>query len=148
MAKKFYIQSQSPVAELSVVSEKDAEGKSQKILVGFKRYPANEAQKKLESFKDLSDEQAKNLIINEVLYIKDVVLEVYDDETGKKLETIKIADTRTAQPIESFWADKDECLAVLLDNYLDSIPWKGSLITAYITSLYNMDVKNNLSKNS
>lgn len=147
MAKKFYIQSQSPVVEITVQSEKDAEGKFQSMTVGFKRHTLTESQSLLDSFKDLSDEAAKDLILKEVLYLKNAQVEIYDDETLAKLETIKIVDTRTVKPVDPFWADKDECLAVLLDSYLDSIPWKGPFIQAYIKTLYNMEIKEDKAKN-
>lgn len=147
MAKKFYIASQAPFVELEIVSEKDAEGISEKLLVGFKRYGLAEAQEKINSFKELSESEAQTLLQKEVLYIKNAQVKVYDDETLEVVDTIKVSDTRKAQPYEPFWGDKNEALAVLLEHYLDSTPWRGSFIQGYIKSLINLDYKDAEAKN-
>ena len=145
--KKFYIASQAPVIEMPVTSEKDAEGKSYTSIIGFRRYKGSEAQNKIESFKDLDENQATDLLKSEIVYIKDAIASVYDDETFELVETVKIPDTRKAKVLEPFWQDAGECLAVLTEHYLDSIPWKGSIIQAYIKSLYNLDFKEAEQKN-
>jgi len=141
MAKKLFISSQSPFVEIPVTSAKDAEGKETTILVGFKRYSAKIAQQKLESIKDLSEEEAEKILKEEILYIKNAIITVYDEETFEVAETITVKDTRTVKVIEPFWEDVSGALEVLTNMYLDSIPWKGSLITAYLKTLYNVDFK-------
>jgi len=147
MAKKLYIQSQVPFVEISVTSAKDAEGKEQTIIVGFKRYDLETAQQKLDSFKDLPDNETNSVIKSEILFIKNAEVKEVDEETYIVSRTIPVKDSRTAQPIEPFWANKDECLSVLVDMYLASTPWKGSLISSFIKTLYNIDFKETEAKN-
>lgn len=161
MAKVFYIQSQVPVAELPVVSEKDAEGKTQTIQVGFRRHDADVAATLLEKFSGkapdgsdhtISDDEVKALLKDEIIFIKKGAVVAFDEEDTAflKPEVIKVEDTRTAKAVESFWDSKEECLSVLVDMYLASTPWKGSLISAYIQSLVNIDIaaKEKSAKNS
>jgi hypothetical protein len=147
MAKKFYIQTQTPTIEIQVSSDKDAEGKTQSVVIGLTRYSDEEAKVKIEAIASLTEDQTKDLLSKEILYIKQATIITYDEETPNKLETIKIADTRTAKPVDPFWESSDECLAVLLDSYLNSNPWKGPFIQSYLQALYNLDLKAAASKN-
>ncbi|MCK9622888.1 MAG: hypothetical protein M0R47_20425 [Methylobacter sp.] len=137
MAKQFYIKLQSPFIEMPVEAE-DASGKVSSLLVGFKRYPTKEVEVKLNSFKDLTEDQYVEYLKNEILYIKNAVLEVYDG--GVYVEDLVIEDTRTAKPNE-FFQEADNVLVVLLEYYLSSAPWKNSLFSAFIKSLYNVSFK-------
>lgn len=148
MAKKLFIQSQVPFVEVQVKSEKDVEGKQQTILVGFKRYTLDKAKEILEGFDKLSDEEAQAKISSDILYIKNAEVKEVDDETFEVSNTIFVKDSRSAKPIEPYWGSPEECLSVLVDMYFGSLPWKGSLITAYVKTLYNIDYKEAELKNS
>jgi hypothetical protein len=148
MAKKLFISSQSPFVEIPVTSAKDAEGKETKIIIGLRRYDPKEAQQKIDTITGLSEDEAFKIIKKEIIYIKNAVVTVYDEETLEVAETINVKDTRTVKSIEPFWEDASGALEVLTDMYLESTPWKGSLLTAYLKALYNLDFKEAEIKNS
>jgi len=96
----------------------------------------------------ISEEEAlesiSQFIKDEILYIKDVNLTVEDNGIAKEL---KIADTRSAKPNEPLWATPEECLSVLVDSFLESAPYRGSLIAAQQKALANVDIKDGEIKN-
>lgn len=141
MAKKLFIASQSPVAEVVVTSAKDVEGKEQKITIGFRRYGAEKGLEILKSFEDAEPNSETAKIKAGILYIKGAEVKTYDEETLQVETTRVIKDTRTAESFEPFWSDASEALDVLTSMYLDSTPWKGSILTAFISTLYNIDYK-------
>jgi hypothetical protein len=71
-----------------------------------------------------------------VSYIKNASLVL--EEGGKNIDLL-ITDTREAKPIESLWATPDECLAVLLDMYLEHPAYKDSLQLAIPKLVFNTD---------
>lgn len=148
MATKLFIVTQAPSAEVTVTSAKDVEGKIQEIKIGFRRYGLEKAQSILEGLKEVTPETEKEILKQNILYIKQAVVATYDEETLELDKTITVEDTRTAEPFAPFWESSKECLAVLLEHYLDSAPWKGAIITAFVTSLYNIDFKEAEAKNS
>lgn len=145
MAQKLYIKLQTPTIELTVKA-KDVSGAKESIIVGFNRYEVKESQDKLTKLQELLAEAndnptlttLDNFIKNEVVYIKQAKLELADSETGRSSDLV-IADTRIAKPNDSLWVTPDECLAVLLDLYLSSSPWRLSLILALQKALFNND---------
>ena len=74
-----------------------------------------------------------------VLFIKNASLVTNDG--GVQDTKLLVQDTRTVNPIESLWADGSECLAVLLDIYLDSPFFKDSLINAVSDAIFKTDFK-------
>ncbi len=76
-----------------------------------------------------------------ICYIKNASLTINDKD-------ILIQDTREAQPIESLWATPDECLAALLDLYLQSNAYRDSLFTTVPSLVFNTDIKEEELKNS
>lgn len=148
MAKQLFVKLQAPTIELKVQAE-DSSGLGAEMFVGFKRYNIDDAQVKLEEYKDSfssSDEDAPiKFIKKQIVYIKGATLEMYDDD--KLVETIAVTDTRTAKPLESFWGSPEECLAVLLDYYFQSLPWKNSFFNAINKALLNVDIKDGAIKN-
>ena len=153
MTIQIAIKLQTPTIELPVKA-KDASGAKDTILVGFKRYPIDEAQVKLDLVQDLLDsaDKAKNLesteldtfLTNEIVYIKQIKLDI--DENGKPRE-LSIPDTRQAKPIADLWENGDECLSVLLKMYLSSAPYRLALILAGQKALYNNDYSQEELKN-
>jgi hypothetical protein len=146
MATKLYIKLQTPIIELTVKA-KDVSGAKESIIVGFKRYETKESQEKISKLQDLLTDSADTnsvsisldtFIKGEIEYIRQARLELADSETGRNTE-LTIADTKTAKPNDSLWATPDECLAVLLDLYLSSAPWRLSLILALQKALFNND---------
>lgn len=144
MAKKLFVKLQSPSVEIKVTSAESADNQTSSIIVAFKRYPVDKIQAKLDTFTEaakLSEEAAVEFIKSEILYIKDASVDIYDDSTFEFIETIKVEDTRTAQPVADFWEDSDSCLTVLTDNYLLSAPWKSAFSDAFIKAVINRDFK-------
>lgn len=141
MAKKLFVKLQTPSIELKVKAT-DASGTTSEVLVGFKRYDLSQLEAK---FKEQTPESATdtnadfNFISKEVIYIKNAVLEIYD-EKGDYLEDLVVTDTRTVEPNEFFQSPKD-ALDVLLTHYMGSNPWKNSLFEAYRDALVNVTYK-------
>jgi len=157
--KQLYVRLQTPVIELTVKA-KDSSGANDKIVVGFKRYNLEEAEKQLKEFQEVIEQQLEDMqegtaiseevnsfIKDKVVYIKQAKLEIYDTEADKTVELV-IPDTRKAKPNEDFWESPDECLDALLDLYLSAAPWRSSLITALQKALLNMDYEAEQLKNS
>jgi hypothetical protein len=133
MAKQLYIKLQTPTVELPVKAT-DVSGVTQEILVGFKRYDLDQLKAKFDDETTLETQTDIDFFSQEIIYIKNAVLEIHD-ETGF-LEDLVVKDTRTAEPNEFFQSPK-EALAVLLGYYLNSSPWKNALIKAQQEALFN-----------
>lgn len=129
--KKLYVKTQAPFVEIPTTSL----DKRLEILIGFRKYGLTKLQEKFETLGSL-DEQALELQLrSEILYIKNASLTEYDEDTFEIVQEVTVSDTRTSPPLEGFWSTKDECLAVLLDTYLDSPLWKPSIYDSYNKSL-------------
>ena len=152
MALKVFVKLQTPTIELKVEA-KDASGNKDSILVGFKRYEVKQTEEKLKNLQtvlenaDSDISKLEEVIKNEVVYIKNAKVILVDDEKGTEKET-HVQDTRTAKPVETLWGDPDECLAVLLDLYLASAPYRVSFMTSMQRALINNDFDSAEAKNS
>ena len=149
---------QTPSIEL-VIDAKDASGEKDSALFGFKRYTAVKGENRMKDLQAILDSGAKRaedgdtssaeldaFLTKEILYIKKLVLKTEDTLTGKK-ELMKIEDTRTAKPVDGFWGTGVECLSVLVGYYIESSPWKTSLITGVMKAILNNDYEEALAKN-
>ena len=151
MAKKLIVRLQNPTIEL-IVEAKDGSGEVAKLTVGYKRYEVEESGEKLKALSKLFENQDENSLAsddflrNEILYLKHVLVDVFDEETGKKDSEIKIPDTRSAVP-NSFWGTAEECLSVLVDHYLSSAPWKEALYSGLFKALSNRSFEEGKVKN-
>lgn len=109
---------------------------------------ANLEQTAIADSPEISEEEAissiNKFIKDEILYIKDVSLTIEEDGKSKEL---KVADTRTAKPNEPLWVLPEECLSVLVDSFLESAPYRGSLIQAQQKALANVEFKDGEIKN-
>lgn len=153
MAQKLYVKLQAPTIELSI-NAKDGGNTQANMLVGFKRYPSEEGELKLKEFQELlgrTDEVGKNAITAfvaaEIVYLKKAPIVVEDTEANT-LKDVVVKDTRDAiKPNETLWDSPKECLDVLLSHYLESNPWRVSLIEGILKALTNMDFSQELAKN-
>ena len=137
MAKKLYILSQTPWVELDITSAPDAAGKTYSMTVGFKRKSPEESNKEFEELsKYQQDSEFFKRIKDNIIYLKNVTLPIYDENSVFVEEKI-VADTRLEQGFEDFWGSSEECLSVLLDLYFESNPWKSSFISTYFDVLLN-----------
>jgi len=167
MARELFVELQTPVVEL-VVEASDAAGTNSSIVVGFKRYIAPDANSTLPDegkeillkFEALNEsyltelkkeersipreteiqDEIKQLVKDHILFIKGCKLPVYDSETRKLIETLKVSDTRTAKPDKDFWETPEECLTLLAGYYLKATPWESPLFLAFQKSLLNQEI--------
>ena len=151
---KLLIQVQEPTVEIPV-SSKDGSGVSKKILVGFKRYQTEESAEKTKDYEAIVEqpdfsildcEELNDFIKSEILYIKNIALDILDEDTGAK-KVLKIKDTRAVKKIEGLWDTPEECLDVLLDGYFAWSSWRLSFISAVQTAIVDMDFEAGAVKN-
>jgi len=144
---------QEPSVELAVNSN-DGSAKQKTLLVGFKRYPREEADARIKEYEaivneadfDINDSPDLDVFIkNEILYMKNLSVP-YQDAEGKE-KTLRILDTRKAAKLETLWETPEQCLAVLLDAYFQWSSWRVSFITAVQTALADLDFKEAQRKN-
>lgn len=149
MSKKLFVKLQAPTIELEVKSTADPANEKASIIIGFKRFDLKNLEAKLNSFNEAlkaSLENADEFVKNDIVYIKNAIVEIYDEDTFALEETIEIPDTRIATPT-SFWGDAKECLSVLVEHYLSSAPWKGPIYEAYGKAISNFEIKEEQAKN-
>lgn len=84
----------------------------------------------------LRESKLLNFYKSFVVFLQDAQCS-YVDENSNETKIVNIADTRTAQPIESLWGDSDTCLAVLLDLYLGYSPFKDSFVKIMEQTLFS-----------
>lgn len=77
---------------------------------------------------------------SQILFIKRASLEI-EDEKGKSKDLV-IADTRTAEPVDSLWSSSDECLVVLLDVYMQNLTIRESLTKLITDTIFNLNISN------
>lgn len=153
MAQKLYVKLQAPTIELSITA-KDGGNTQASMLVGFKRYPSEQGEAKFKEFQELlgkTDDAGKSsitaFVAGEIVYLKKAPIVVEDTEAGT-LKDVVVKDTRDAiKPNETLWESPEECLDVLLSHYLESNPWRVSLIEGILKSLTNMDFSTDAVKN-
>lgn len=169
MSLQLYVALQTPVIELTV-KVKDVAKETDSILVGFKRYKIEESDEQMKILQEVLDKSigvyeedpensSKKVCIEEpdtsflntfikdhIVYIKKIALKTEDTVTKKK-GVMRIEDTRTAKPVEGFWETSTESLSVLVDFFLESSPWKTSLITNVMKAIANADYEDAAAKN-
>ena len=141
---KLKLKLQSPTIEL-LVKARDASGNTDSFKIGFKRY---EVEKTREKFKELTDinqritednpstEELDAFVIAEVIYVKGLAVDIEDKGIEK---TINVADSRTAKPIETLWADEIECKDLLTSAALTSAPYRVAILEAMQKAFLNND---------
>jgi len=152
---KLCVKLQTPTIELKITA-KDAAGVKDSFLVGFKRYEISATDAKLKELQAVMQEtiedstesgtaKLSSFIKGEIAYLKQIKLDLVDENGATK--EITVLDTRTVKPNETLWGTPDECLAVLLDLYLASAPYRVSLISAMQKALLNNDYSEAEAKN-
>lgn len=161
---KIYLKLQTPTIELPIVT-KDSTKAKDNCLVGFKRYEIKDSQKKMtafqEVFKEYREAQEKDadnpfvetrfsdklneIISGEIVYIKNMSLQVEDD--AGKVSEFKISDTRTAKPLEGAWNSPEECLSFCIELFLNSAPYRSAVMNQLMKALSNMDFDEAETKN-
>lgn len=150
----FKIQAQPDTVEIKVKA-KDGSGSQKMLLVGFKRYKSAESQDKTDEYTAIVDsvgdhilksQELFNFIKEEIVFIKNISLDLMD-ETGKKSK-LKIKDTREQKTIEGLWTSSEDCLETILDSYFEWDSWKLAFISAVQSSISDIDVTGEIEKNS
>lgn len=150
---RLVLQVQEPTIELKV-TPKSSSPKKQTVLIGFKRYEADEGKAMLERFQEISskddfefltDNDLTNFIKESIVYIKNVSFEAIGEDGKSK--SISISDTRIAKPVETLWDTPEECLSALVDAFLKWASWRVSLISAVQTAMLDLDMSDDAVKN-
>ena len=146
---------QTPSIELPVTS-KDGAGKKQTIIVGFNRYVTEKGLEKAKIYDSLTadkeediflNEELKDFVKNEVLYLKKASVTIMDEDTGKT-RVKHISDTRKVDPEPSLWANSEECLQLLLGAYLEWSSWFLPFLTSVRIALVDLNFEEEERKNS
>lgn len=144
---------QEPSVELTITSN-DGSAKQKSLLVGFKRYPREEAEARIKEYEAIvnapdfdinKSPELDDFIKSEVMYMKGLSVPYQDTEGNEK--TIRVMDTRKAAKLETLWDTPEQCLAVLLDAYFQWSSWRVSFISAVQTALADLDFKEAQRKN-
>lgn len=139
------------------VNGKDAAGEKASMILGCKRYPIEESEKKLEEFQELismvdgkpkhSLAEQNQFILDNVVYLRNIILIDEDEVTGeiKKLPPIK--DTRKLKKEElCLLGDVEDAKEFLLKMHLDSAPWRLPIMLKLQEALLNRDLNDEFSR--
>jgi hypothetical protein len=144
---------------IRVYSDKELKDIRKDYLANFSTVELTRKQAQLDALKSditLSDEDFSTkvgVLENAIETLNESILSYQKDFTKSHISYIKnasvaidsvdtlIPDTREAKPIESLWNTPDECLAVLLDMYLESPFFKDSLSIAVTDAVFKTDIK-------
>jgi hypothetical protein len=100
----------------------------------------------LRSARLTQENDLRNLLRSQIIALKDVPLEIWDEDG--KMTKLTVPDTRTAVDNEELWGAGTNCLNALLDVLLLSNPWSSSLARAQQNVLYNLQLlADSVSKN-
>lgn len=89
-------------------------------------------------------ERMNQFYISQITHIKNASLQLGTE--GKK-EDLLIQDSREAKPVESLWGTPEECLVVLLTVYFACQPFRDSLHTKILETIFNYKFEENVIKN-
>lgn len=89
-------------------------------------------------------EKMNQFYISQITHIKNASLQI---GTEDKKEDLLIQDSREAKPVESLWGTPEECLNVLLSKYFACQPFRDSLHTKILETIFNYNFEENAVKN-
>ena len=87
---------------------------------------------KIERENSLIAERLASFYNSHVTHIKNASL-----QQGDEKKDLFIADSRDAKPVESLWETPEECLVVLLDTYINFAPFRDSLHSKILETIFN-----------
>lgn len=152
MAIKISLKLQKPTMELAVKA-RNAEGQSETFKMGFKTYDVEGTRNKFKELTEIQQritedspgtEELDKFVLNEVVYVKGLAIDV--DDSGNE-RTLNIADSRTAKPIETLWADEVECKDLLTSAALTCAPYRVAILQAMQKAFLNNDYSEEKVKN-
>lgn len=149
---EIFVELQTPSVELPVTAI-DAARKKATILVGFRRYEAEESQKLYRQFLDTVQtaqeetqhsaeeafEKVYQILAHEVLYIAKAKITVKTEE-GPSTKDCEVDTRRLTGAAKTLFESEQEALDILLRKYLASAPWRQSLISAMFSALSNVSL--------
>lgn len=136
MAKKLYVKLQTPTVEMPITTM-DAAGTETTMFVGFKRYDLTEIVERIAQWELL--ESIEDLVKAEIIYIREVAVEIHDD-TSDKITPYIIKDTRTEKKIDGLWDTSEECYTIVIDKLFNSPPCKTAIINTFNSIFLNAAV--------
>lgn len=152
---RIHIALQTPSVEMPVQSKPDCSGKTEKMIVEFRRYPSDESDKKLVILNKLVDSEAPEILSGDDLtawqaktvadikaFLKAEIVSlkkvpIYVENANKDLVRQVVEDTKKAKSDDELWGDSSNCLDFLLDMVLDSTPWSSPILQAQFQVLTN-----------
>lgn len=87
----------------------------------------------LEQQKAIQENQEEALLT----FYKDQIVFLRNIEVTIEDKDLSIKDTRDVTPIESLWENGEDCLAVLLNTFLNYVPFRDSLFTKLTQAIFN-----------
>jgi hypothetical protein len=112
--------------------------KGKELLKEFEEILSRISSKVSEDVSNEAIEESKVFIACQIKYLKNITLEVEENE---KLSKLKISDTRLEKDREDFWIDNDNCLEVLLEMYLGADIWYSEFVGGVIQALSNSELE-------
>lgn len=137
MAKKLYVKLQTPTIEMPITAI-DAAGVETTMFVGFKRYDLTEIVERIAQWELL--DSIEDLVRAEIIYVKDISVEIEDDETGK-ITPYLIKDTRNEKKIEGLWDTPEDCYQLVITKLFNSPPYKLAIIDTFNNIFLNTAAK-------
>src|SRR5574343_1492226 len=160
---KLQLALQHDTIELPLVA-KDSAKKTDTFRIGFKRYPVDESQEKLEAILAIlditkEDEDSKSddsaeaklarkqraaeqkaaldaYFADEIDYIAGFKCDAVGENGATR--TIKVDDSRKVKAEPGLWATPEECLSVLVDSILASSPYRSQLLDLAFKAIGNI----------
>ena len=82
------------------------------------------------SIQETQEEALLSLYKYQIMFLRNIEVTTEDKD-------LVIKDTRDATPIESLWETEEDCLVVLLDTFLNYVPFRDSLFTKLTQAIFN-----------
>ena len=132
---------QSLVQELDEINAKREELSENSEKAVEVSNAVKELDKKFIALREKTAEKVEKIIKENIVYLKDIPLDVYDEVDGKPqlIETYMVKDTRTEKENE-FWKDEKECLATCIEQMFVSKPWKDNVLELFQKTLLGTEV--------
>lgn len=90
-------------------------------------------------------QKADEFYKSQITHIKNASMQLVSMDGA--ISDLLIADSREAKPIESLWGTPEECLAVLLRQYFGFTPFRDSLQTKILETVFDYKHEENAAKN-
>lgn len=82
------------------------------------------------SIQDIQESLLLSFYKDQILFLRNIEITIDDKD-------LVIKDTREVTPIEPLWENGEEALVVLLDTFLNYVPFRDSLFTKLTQAIFN-----------